>query len=125
MVKTERVVFSTQVLEIGAEVNDFKTINMAILFGNEAPDVLRSSCFIINVEPISDQIETGMKIRFDNQEYIITSVGNEVQHNLGRLGHTTISFTGKTEAKLPGTIYVSEKDYPVIKVGTKIQIVAE
>ncbi|MFT9191488.1 MAG: PTS glucitol/sorbitol transporter subunit IIA [Liquorilactobacillus sp.] len=125
MVTREKVIFSTKVLEIGNEVADFKAINMAILFGDEAPDALRSSCFIINVEPISAQIESGMKIRFDNQEYVITSVGNEVQNNLGRLGHTTVSFTGKVEAKLPGTIYVSKGNYPLIKEGTIIQIIAE
>ncbi|MCP0887468.1 PTS glucitol/sorbitol transporter subunit IIA [Ligilactobacillus sp. WILCCON 0076] len=125
MVKKERVIFSTQVLEIGAEVEDFKKINMAILFGNEAPDALRSSCFIINVEPISTQLEPGMKIRFDAQEYVITSIGNEVQNNLERLGHTTVSFTDREEAKLPGTIYVSKRTYPLIRIGTKIQIIAE
>ena len=123
MVTKEKVIFSTQVLEIGTEVDDFKTINMAILFGNEAPDALRSSCFIINVVPITEKIKPGMKVMFDNQEYVITAVGSEVQHNLGRLGHTTISFTSKETAKLPGTIYVSENDYPVIKVGTEIQII--
>lgn len=123
MMTKEKAVFSTSVVEIGSESSDFKEIKMAILFGNEAPDALRPSCFIINVEPITEQIVPGMVLKIDDQEYKVTAVGGEVQTNLGRLGHTAISFTGATDAKLPGTLYVEDKDYPDFKVGSKIQIV--
>ncbi|AYC72489.1 PTS glucitol/sorbitol transporter subunit IIA [Lactiplantibacillus plantarum] len=125
MMTKERTIFSTKVLEIGTESADFKSIGMAVLFGDEAPDALRSSCFIIEVAPISEQITVGMKLEVDNQVYQITAVGNEVQTNLGRLGHTAISFTGATEAKLPGTLYVEQGDYPDFRVGSTIRIVAE
>lgn len=125
MMTKERTIFSTKVLEIGTESADFKSIGMAVLFGDEAPDALRSSCFIIEVAPISEQITVGMKLEVDNQVYQITAVGNEVQTNLGRLGHTAISFTGATEAKLPGTLYVEHGDYPDFRVGSTIRIVAE
>lgn len=120
-----KTIFSTSVVEIGSESADFKSINMAILFGDEAPDALRPSCFIIKVQPITEQIVKGMVLKIDDQEYPITSVGDEVQTNLGRLGHTALSFTGATEAKLPGTLYVAEGDYPDFKVGSTIQIIAE
>ncbi|EIW12589.1 PTS system, glucitol/sorbitol-specific IIA component [Lactiplantibacillus pentosus KCA1] len=125
MMTKERSIFSTKVVEIGSESADFKSIDMAVLFGDEAPDALRPSCFIINVEPISEQIVAGMKLEIDDQVYQITAVGNEVQNNLGRLGHTAISFTGVTEAKLPGTLYVESGDYPEFKVGSTICIMAE
>ena len=125
MMTKERSIFSTKVLEIGSESADFKAIDMAVLFGDEAPDALRPSCFIINVEPISEQIVAGMKLEIDDQVYQITAVGNEVQNNLGRLGHTAISCTGVTEAKLPGTLYVESGNYPEFKVGSTIRIVAE
>ncbi|WP_421568089.1 PTS glucitol/sorbitol transporter subunit IIA [Lactiplantibacillus plantarum] len=125
MMTKERIIFSTKVLEIGAESADFKSIGMAVLFGDEAPDALRPSCFIIEVVPISEQITAGMKLEVDNQVYQITAVGGEVQTNLGRLGHTAISFTGVKEAKLPGTLYVEQGDYPDFKVGSVVRIIAE
>lgn len=121
----ERTVYSTSVVEIGAESGDFKSIKMAILFGDEAPDALRPSCFIVNVVPITEHINAGMILKVDDREYTITAVGKEVQTNLGNLGHTTISFTGATEAKLAGSLYVSEGAYPDFKVGSKIQILAK
>ena len=125
MMTKERTIFSTKVLEIGAESADFKSIDMAVLFGDEAPDALRTSCFIIEVVPISEKITAGMKLEVDNQTYQITAVGGEVQTNLGRLGHTAISFTGAKEAKLPGTLYVEQGDYPDFRVGSVVRIVAE
>lgn len=125
MMTKERIIFSTKVLEIGAESADFKSIGMAVLFGDEAPDALRPSCFIIEVVPISEQITAGMKLEVDNQVYQITAVGGEVQTNLGRLGHTAISFTGAKGAKLPGTLYVEQGDYPDFKVGSVVRIIAE
>ena len=118
MMTKERIIFSTKVLEIGAESADFKSIGMAVLFGDEAPDALRPSCFII-------EVTAGMKLEVDNQVYQITAVGGEVQTNLGRLGHTAISFTGAKEAKLPGTLYVEQGDYPDFKVGSVVRIIAE
>ena len=119
---TEKSIFSTEVLEVGAEAAEFSTIKMAILFGDEAPSALRPSCFIINVVPVSKRIIPGMILKIDNQEYEITSVGTEVQTNLGRLGHIALSFTGLTEAKLPGTLYLADEEYPKIQVGSQIQI---
>ena len=121
----ERTVYSTSVVEIGAESGDFKSIKMAILFGDEAPDALRPSCFIVNVVPITEHINAGMILKVDDREYTITAVGKEVQTNLGNLGHTAISFTGATEAELAGSLYVSEGAYPDFKVGSKIQILAK
>lgn len=115
-------IFKTEVVEIGADTPEFKEIAMAILFGNQAPDALRSSCFIINIEPVSAEIKKGMKVHFDDKEYTITAVGGEVQTNLTNLGHIAVSFTGLTEPELPGTLYVSEGDYPEFKVGTTISI---
>lgn len=123
MMKTKKTIFSTNVLEVGAETPDFKSIGMAILFGNEAPDALRPSCFIIDVQPINGTLKPGMTLVIDEQTYSITAVGNEVQTNLGRLGHTAISFTGETAAKLPGSLYVEKAAYPEITVGSKIKII--
>jgi PTS system glucitol/sorbitol-specific IIA component len=118
----EKIVFETKVKEIGQEARDFKEIKMAILFGDEAPDALRSSCFIIDIRPVQNQITDKMILQINNEEYQITAVGNEVQTNLTNLGHIAISFTGAADAELPGTLYVEDRPYPEIQVGSKIQI---
>lgn len=118
----QKIVFETKVQEIGQEAKDFSEIKMAILFGDEAPDALRSSCYIIKVQPVQMQITDQMILQIDNEIYQITAVGNEVQTNLSNLGHIAISFTGATRAELPGTLYVADKPYPDIQVGSEIYI---
>ena len=82
----ETVKYETKILEVGSEARGFKDINMAILFGDEAPDALRSSCFIINV-------------------------------------NTAIVFDGSTTPELAGSLYLEEKTYPELDVGTTIKII--
>lgn len=118
-------IFATEVHEIGAEAKMFKDINMVILFGSSAPDALRSSCYIIDVNPVEEEIKTGMFLQIDDHKYQITAVGGEVQTNLTNLGHIAITFDGSKEANLPGTLYIENAEYPDIEVGSSISIIAE
>lgn len=122
MKTSEKIVYKTKVNEVGSEAKGFRDIQMLILFGNEAPDALRSSCYIIDVNRVDENITTGMLLAIDGKKYKITAVGNEVQNNLTNLGHIAISFTGTTVAELPGTLYVEEGDYPELNVNTQIEI---
>jgi PTS system glucitol/sorbitol-specific IIA component len=124
MSQTGQAIFETQVVEVGQEAQDFSAIDMLILFGQEAPDALRSSCYIINVQPVAAPITTAMQLKIDDQTFQITAVGDEVQRNLTNLGHIAVSFTGKTTAELPGTLYVAAGHYPSMTVGSTIQIIA-
>lgn len=118
----EKVKYETKILEVGSEARGFKDINMAILFGDEAPDALRSSCFIIKVNKILEPIKAGDIMTFGDQAYKITAVGNEVNTNLGNLGHTAVVFDGSTTPKLAGSLYLEGKPYPDLDVDTEIQI---
>lgn len=118
----EKVKYETKILEVGSEARGFKDINMAILFGDEAPDALRSSCFIIKVNKILEPIKAGDIMTFGDQAYKITAVGNEVNTNLGNLGHTAVVFDGSTTPELAGSLYLEEKPYPDLDVDTEIQI---
>ncbi|BDR58217.1 PTS glucitol/sorbitol transporter subunit IIA [Xylocopilactobacillus apicola] len=120
--KAEKTIFSTQVKEIGTDAKEFKEIKMMILFGDEAPDALRSSCYIIDLKPVAKEIEKDMILKIDDNSYPITAVGNEVQRNLTNLGHIAISFTGASSAELPGTLYVEDHDYPEVLVGSRVSI---
>ncbi|MDD7330821.1 MAG: PTS glucitol/sorbitol transporter subunit IIA, partial [Absicoccus porci] len=58
-----------------------------------------------------------------DQEYTITSIGDEAPVTLTGLGHCTIRFSGDTTPEMPGSMYVEKKPLPEIHVGTVIQIV--
>lgn len=115
-------IYSTEVIEIGSEAKNFKAVNMLIFFGSQAPNELRSSCFIVNVEPVKSEIKPGMTLTIGDNSYEITSVGTEVMQNLQKLGHIAVKFTGDTSAELPGSLYVEKREFPDISVGDKVTI---
>ncbi len=116
------VIYDNKVKGLGACVSEFE--GMFILFGDNAPDTLKDYCYTIDVNPIKEEIKAGQKAVIDGKEYNITAVGDVVMKNLGNLGHVTFSFTGETEADLPGTIYLEQAEVPKLEVGSTIQIVA-
>lgn len=118
----KNVTYSTKVVDIGAEAQDFKSVNMLIFFGNEAPDALRSSCFIIDVKPLNENIKVDQILQIGNDNYKITAVGNEVNRNLQNLGHMAVKFTGDSTAEMPGSIYVEKGNFPNISKGTEVKI---
>lgn len=118
----QNVIYKTKIKEIGKDAKGFKAVKMVILFGSEAPDALRSSCYIINVSPLKGKIKAGMLLKMGKQTYKITAVGDKVNKNLSKLGHIAINFTGNKRAKLPGSLYVEDLNYPEINVGNKIVI---
>ncbi len=122
MDKIENKVYETEVVDIGADAQGFKEVNMLIFFGDEAPEALRSSCFIIDVKPLKDKIKVGQTLQIGDNKYKITAVGNEVNRNLGNLGHMAVKFNGDKEAGMPGSIYVEAGNFPKIKKGTKVVI---
>lgn len=124
MKTNEAIMYQTSVKEIGQDALDFSEIKMAIFFGDSAPDALRSSCYLIGVYPINGLIEPGMSLVIDDEDYQITAVGHEVQHNLVNLGHMAVSFTGKQQAELAGTLYVTDTGVPEMKTGSTIMIKA-
>lgn len=117
-----RPIYKTVVNKIGKDAQQFKSINMLIFFGEEAPQMLADSCFIISVNELKQEIKDGMTLKIGDEKYKITAVGNEVNTNLKNLGHIAVKFTGETDAKLPGSLYVEEKEFPKISVGTEVEI---
>ncbi|MHA6602555.1 PTS glucitol/sorbitol transporter subunit IIA [Aerococcus urinae] len=115
-------IYQTEVKNIGADAELFKSENMIILFGEDAPADLADYCYNIDVNPIQGTIEAGQTISFDDQDYKITAVGSVVEKNLTDLGHISVRFDNSTEADLAGTIYVEQKELPEITIGTKASI---
>lgn len=119
---TEKPVFKTTVKEIGKDAQEFQSVNMLIFFGEQAPSALRDSCFIIANHDLDTEIKEGMTLEIGKTDYQITAVGSEVEANLRNLGHIAVKFTGEKKAELPGSLYVEEKTFPQIEVGTEVKI---
>lgn len=115
-------VYETKIVSIGSDAEMFKGEEMMILFGDDAPDDLADYSYIIDINPIDGNIESGMVVSLDEQSYEITAVGDVVEKNLGNLGHITLKFDGSQEPTLPGTLHLESKELPDVEVGTTITI---
>ncbi|SJZ74648.1 PTS system, glucitol/sorbitol-specific IIA component [Pilibacter termitis] len=123
MEQKEKVkLFETTITAIGIEAEKLAEENMVILFGDEAPDFLADYCYKIILKNLEGEIHAGMTLQIANVPYEIMAVGDVVVKNLNELGHITIKLDGSTNAELPGTLYVEEKELPEITVGTTIAI---
>lgn len=86
-------IYKNQVKSIGKDVGAFAGADFLIIFGDSAPAELKDYCYGVDVNPINGQIKAGDVLRFDDQEYTITSIGDEAPVTLTGLGHCTIRFT--------------------------------
>ncbi|MEO1772218.1 PTS glucitol/sorbitol transporter subunit IIA [Candidatus Enterococcus ferrettii] len=112
--------FESSVKEIGTAAGEFASEKMMVLFGEQAPVDLKDFCYSIQVRPLARKLETGDILAFDDQRFVITAIGNKVNDTFRELGHMTIKFNGQITADLPGTVHVEDKNYPQLRVGTKI-----
>jgi PTS system glucitol/sorbitol-specific IIA component len=116
------VIYENKVKAIGGAVKEFKDADFLLIFGDSAPDGLKDYCYSVDVNPIQGVIQPGQVIHFDDQDYVITAVGDEAPKTLKELGHCTIRFNGASVPELPGSLYVEKKPLPDMKVGTVIRI---
>ncbi|MEK4746442.1 PTS glucitol/sorbitol transporter subunit IIA [Niallia sp. FSL W8-0177] len=120
-----KTIYENTINSIGSLATSFVEEKMIILFGEGAPKELAEFCYGIEVVGVKDRIKTGQKVMINNESYEITSVGEIVEQNLTSMGHITLRFNGATTPELPGTLYIEDKDMPVLEIGTKIRIVSE
>ncbi|WP_394238461.1 PTS glucitol/sorbitol transporter subunit IIA [Niallia oryzisoli] len=118
-----KTIYENKVINVGPLANSFLEEKMFILFGTEAPQDLKDFCYNINVLDTDGEIKAGQTLFINNDSFEITSVGNLVQRNLTTLGHITLRFDGSASAELPGTLYLENKEIPVIEEGTELKIV--
>lgn len=116
-------IFETKVVAIGPEaLGMIEGANMLILFGEDAPADLAEFCFTIDNKNLTGPILVGGKLMFDDQECVITAVGDVVEKNLRNLGHISVNFDGSTEGSLPGTLHVHVDHLPSLHQGTLIRL---
>ncbi|MBT2690970.1 PTS glucitol/sorbitol transporter subunit IIA [Bacillus sp. ISL-47] len=118
-------IYENKIKNVGPFANTFLEEKMFILFGNEAPQDLKDFCYNIDVVNADGEIKEGQKLLINDDAFEITAVGNLVQRNLTTLGHITLRFDGMTDAELPGTLYLENKEIPPIDLNTELKIVSE
>ena len=118
-----KVIFQTEVIDLGEQVDAFFEEGMFVLFGENVPDTLKDFCYFINTKDVDGTIRQGDRLVIDGSEFLITAVGDIDQSNLEALGHLTVVFSGAKEAGLPGSICVEAKPMPKLVEGSKISIV--
>ena len=120
-----KVIFQTEVIDLGEQVDAFFEEGMFVLFGENVPDTLKDFCYFINSKDVDGTIKQGDRLIIDGSEFLITAVGDIAQSNLEALGHLTVVFSGAKEAGLPGSICVEARPMPNLVEGSKISIEEE
>ncbi len=117
-------IYRTKVLGAGPEAGAFADQGMIVLFGEDAPDMLKEFCYFIVVNPVNGKIAPGQSFYVNNTRYPITAVGDVAAKNLAGLGHLTVVFNGATKPHLPGAINVEKQDTdsPALAPGDEIRI---
>lgn len=110
----------TLVTNIGKEAY-FEDYPLLILFNEEVPDELRDSCILHRFlsTPTPEKFVCGAKIHFDQEEYIVTEIGNVAFENFRQFGHLSFYF-GSGRGVLPGAIRLDRPDLPELKVDSLI-----
>ena len=118
-----KIIYQTKVTDVGDLFNAFIDEKILIMFKDNAPEELLDYCIMHNESSLKEDIKPGDILAIGNEQYLITAVGEDAMENLDNLGHITIKFDGKNEAKLPGTIHVEGKAIVNVEVGTIIKVI--
>lgn len=117
-----RVVYSSSVTRIGAQVQAFLDHGILILFADNAPEELHDLAVLHAVEVGDDGPAPGDTLRLGDTEWPVLAVGGVVRDNLLNLGHMDIKADGRTDAKLPGDVCVPQGALPMLTAGAALSI---
>jgi len=120
-----KTIYEVEVTGLGEGVEEFLEQQLIVLFNDNAPAELAEISVIHTTADLNGEIEAGDIISIDDQEFKIKAVGDVVNKNISRLGHSTLRFNGEVEAQLPGDINLEEAEIPKIEEGTVIKIIKE
>ena len=60
--------YSTTIIEVGPDASDFLAEQMAIIFAGNAPEELRSYCFVIDKSELTSPLAVGQPVLIGDQE---------------------------------------------------------
>lgn len=95
----------------------FSEEKLLMLFGNTAGNGVEEYSIQINLPVISKDICVGDHLHFGDSVYEVTAIGEEAMETLRLLGHCTLRFDGSIHPTLPGSIYLEDKEMPVVEIG--------
>ena len=114
--------YTTTVVEVGPDAPEFLAEKMAITFAGDAPESLRSYCFIIEKAELTGTLAVGQTVRVGPQVWTITALGEVAEKNLANLGHVTLVFDGEGEPRMPGAIHLTGVDeVPALVQGAQLE----
>ncbi len=123
------VVYKTTVTAVGELVSDFREQGILVFFGDGAPAELHEFSILHKVEISQRAPEVGDVIRINSEsfseEFKVLAVGSVASDNLLNLGHLDLKANGLNEAELPGDVNVEARPLPMVKVGDKLEVIAE
>jgi PTS system glucitol/sorbitol-specific IIA component len=122
------VVYKTTVTAVGELVSDFREQGILVFFGDGAPAELHEFSILHKVEISQRAPEVGDVIRINSEsfseEFKVLAVGSVASDNLLNLGHLDLKANGLNEAELPGDVNVEARPLPMVKVGDKLEVIA-
>ncbi len=122
------VVYKTTVTAVGELVSDFREQGILVFFGDGAPAELHEFSILHKVEISERAPEVGDVIRINSEsfseEFKVLAVGSVASDNLLNLGHLDLKANGLNEAELPGDVNVEARPLPMVKVGDKLEVIA-
>lgn len=113
--------FTSKIVGVGISASEFLSQKMIVTFYENAPAALKDFCYLIDELTLTETVKVSDFLVVDGVSYQITFVGDQVENNLEKLGHVTISFNGDTKG-LPGMLCVEDKEIIDLKVGTTLKI---
>ncbi|QIN78545.1 PTS cellobiose transporter subunit IIB [Rubrobacter marinus] len=102
-------IYSTEIKEIGPEVEAFLEEKYLILFEVGAPPELAEMSVLHDCSHMREEPPApGDVLAIGEKEFRVTAVGEKAWKNVAELGHAVFVFNGAREAEMPGQICLEE-----------------
>ncbi|MDF2882645.1 MAG: sorbitol transporter subunit [Clostridiaceae bacterium] len=124
MTDLAKIIFKTQIVEIGKDAYEMLENNVLVLFEQDAPELLKDICFMHTSKELRENIIAGDCIEIGSELYNVACVGNVACTTLSSMGHCSLIF-GEVKASevLPGSVYLKERKVPTVGVGTCLKVI--
>ncbi|EPC8059999.1 PTS glucitol/sorbitol transporter subunit IIA [Yersinia enterocolitica] len=103
------IIYNAHIVQTGPFVVDGLADNMLITFDAAGPTDCLDYALVLSpvfMHPTL-QILPGDQLQVAGEEYLITAIGREAQHNLYELGHLTLLFDASLFARHAGCLHLS------------------
>lgn len=117
------VIYQTTITRIGQIAPEALSDQMLITFREGAPADIEEFCYIHRPGSLNGPLQSGMHFEIGELRYRVTAVGSVAEQNLRELGHITLCFDGRNEAKFPGTVHLAGSTPDDIAPGTILQFI--